>query len=230
MPKYGMLLDPNKCTGCNACRIACQMQWSLPPHLHYNRLEEHLKGSYPDLRRVIVPLQCQHCEDPPCQEVCPTQATYKREDGIVMVDAEKCIGCKYCLTACPYEARVIDEQGIARKCSFCAKYVAQGALPACVATCMCEVRIFGDLSDPKSEISRQIAKPNVRRIEGTSMYYVVPEKADAAVLPQALISPLHVGIYKKVAQPAGKAVMGLAAAAVLGAVVVNTVKGGKNNE
>lgn len=230
MAKYAMFINPNKCTGCNACRIACQMQWSLPPQLNFNWLEEHVEGKYPNMQRVIVPAQCKHCDNPPCEAICPTHATYKREDGIVLVDQERCIGCKYCISACPYDARVINEQGLAEKCSFCAIHIANGEQPACVSTCMCGVRIFGDTEDPSSEIAKAIASHQTVKIEGTSMYYVLPENMGESVLPPSLSSPVHVGLFKDIVQPVSKGIMGLAATAVVGAVVVNTVRGGKKDE
>nr|WP_282433025.1 4Fe-4S dicluster domain-containing protein [Desulfosporosinus youngiae] len=162
MARYAMFIDPNKCTGCNACRIACQMQWGLSPILSFNRLEEREEGKYPKLMRMITPVQCQHCENPPCQTVCPTGATYKREDGIVLIDPKKCIGCKYCMVACPYNVRVINEHGVPEKCRFCAEYVVNGESPACVSTCMNQVRIFGDLDDPASPLLKAM---NSREIE-----------------------------------------------------------------
>lgn len=231
MAKYAMLINPNNCTGCNACRIACQMQWSLPPELYFNRLEEHLEGKYPALKRAVVPVQCQHCVDPPCRTVCPTHATYKRADGIVLVDPDKCIGCKYCIAACPYDVRMVTERGLVEKCSFCAVHVDNGEIPACVSTCMCEVRTFGDLEDPQSELSQKIASSKVINIQGTSMYYVLPEKIESDILPPACVSPLHVNVVQNVSHPVSKGIMALAGAAVIGAAVVSNIKGGdKNNE
>lgn len=147
-----MFIDQDKCTGCNACRIACQTQWGLPPEMNYNFLIEQERGKYPNVERLIIPMQCQHCDNPPCLTVCPTGATYKRDDGIVLVDPKKCIGCKYCMIACPYNVRIINEQGVPEKCRFCAEYVTNGETPACVSTCMNDVRVFGDLDDPNSPL------------------------------------------------------------------------------
>jgi len=129
--------------------------------MNFNILIEQETGKYPQVKRLITPVQCQHCDDAPCQTVCPTGATYKREDGIVLIDAAKCIGCKYCMVACPYNARVINEQGVPEKCRFCAEYVVNGETPACASTCMNDVRIFGDLDDPTSPLHERIKNQSV---------------------------------------------------------------------
>ncbi|NMA69008.1 MAG: 4Fe-4S dicluster domain-containing protein [Desulfitobacterium sp.] len=164
MANYVMFIDPDRCTGCNACRIACQMQWGLPPELNFNSLIHQETGKYPNVKRVIIPVQCQHCKDAPCEKVCPTSATYTTEDGIVLIDGKKCIGCKYCMVACPYNARVINEQGVPEKCRFCVELVAVGEEPACVSTCMNEVRVFGDLDDPNSPLHELLEKREVVRL------------------------------------------------------------------
>jgi len=147
MPSYAMLIDASKCTGCGACRVACQMQWRLPADRFYNRLEFREKGQYPKVKQEIYPVQCMHCDNPPCQTVCPTNATYKTADGIVHVNPKKCIGCKMCMAACPYDVRQTNEKGIVEKCRFCDDFIAKGEQPPCVTTCMNTVRVFGDLDD-----------------------------------------------------------------------------------
>jgi len=177
MAQYAMLIDASRCTGCAACRIACQMQWQLTPDIFFNRLEFRENGKYPNVRQEIVPIQCMHCDDPPCQTVCPTRATYKRQDGLVLIDPSKCIGCKYCIVACPYDVRQINERGIPEKCRFCAGYIETGGQPPCVSTCMNEVRVFGDLDDPHSEISKRMQQVKAYQLaadKGTKprVYYV----------------------------------------------------------
>ncbi|MFZ5945505.1 MAG: 4Fe-4S dicluster domain-containing protein [Bacillota bacterium] len=177
MARFAMIIDSSRCTGCNACRIACQMQWQLPPDIAYNRLEHIERGTYPQARWEIVPVQCMHCDNPPCRDVCPTGATYKRSDGLVLIDSTKCIGCKYCMAACPYGARQINEDGVPEKCKFCNEAILEGKMPACVSTCMNEVRVFGDTENPQSKISKLIAARYVSQLlpsKGTQprIYYI----------------------------------------------------------
>lgn len=124
------------------------------------------------LKNLSVLCLCNHCENPPCVKVCPTKATWKREDGIVMMDYHRCIGCRYCMAACPYGARSFNwrdprpfikktnldfpgrTMGVVEKCNFCEERLAQGLMPACVGICQENALIFGDLNDPDSEISR----------------------------------------------------------------------------
>ena len=105
----------------------------------------------------FLPRLCNHCDDPPCVAKCPVNATSKREDGVVLVDGERCVGCAYCVQACPYDARFINrDTGKADKCTFCAHRLEAGLLPACVETCVGGGRIFGDLNDSVGELRREI--------------------------------------------------------------------------
>ncbi len=119
---------------------------------------EFFFGEYPEVRRIFVPRLCMHCEDPPCVFVCPTGASYVNEDGVVLVKHEICIGCKYCIIACPYNARYVDHRiRSVDKCTFCYENrVMKGKLPACVETCVGHARIFGDLDDPNSEVHKLV--------------------------------------------------------------------------
>lgn len=125
-----------------------------------------------------VPTQCMHCEDAPCQSVCPTGATFTDPDGIVRVDPERCIGCKYCMAACPYQARVVDHRtGVVDKCRFCTLYAPlEEGMSTCLTACPAGVRMFGDLDDPESEISKRIVETNAQPIAGdltkSKIFYV----------------------------------------------------------
>ena len=160
MARYGMLIDTRKCVGCFACRVACERQNGLDfttPFIHYEEIET---GSYPDVFVNTLPIQCMHCDDAPCAAVCPTGATFLDENGIVVVDQEKCIGCKQCMDACPYGARVYNEAtNTVDKCRLCAATIAEGEPNCtCVAACLTGARMVGDLDDPESEISKAIAE------------------------------------------------------------------------
>ena len=187
--KYGMMIDLKRCVGCNACAIACSRTNHTPSGHFRTHVESSEEGTYPNTRFVLTPYICQHCEKPQCIEVCPTKASYKDENGIVRVDNSRCIGCQYCVMACPYKARHIDVsevgyfpdsieqpsayeqfllkdggQGYIDKCVFCHDRVEQGLQPACVQTCPASARVFGDLDDPQSMLSRTIAERKARTL------------------------------------------------------------------
>ena len=179
MTRYGMLINTKKCIGCFACRTACQRQNGLLPDEDFIRYEEHVNGSYPNVRIETVPLQCMHCADAPCANVCPTGATHISPDGIVLVDHGRCIGCKYCMAACPYQVRVHNEKtGTVDKCRFCTVSAETSGtkMCSCVEACLTGARIFGDLDDPASDISKEIAATNAQPIAGdltkSKVFYV----------------------------------------------------------
>lgn len=183
--QYGMLIDTRKCIGCHSCSVACKSEFDLPLGVTKSWVEYIDKGNYPNVTRHFLPRLCNHCSEPQCVKVCPTGATYKRpQDGIVVVDSGVCIGCKYCVQACPYDARFLNPvTGFADKCDFCIHRVSNGLEPACVNSCVGGARIFGDISDPQSEISRLISTNPVtvlRPGKGTepNVYYIDADHAD----------------------------------------------------
>lgn len=161
-----------------ACRTACQMQNKLPAGESFIRYEfkDHGVGSAAQVESI--PMQCMQCGDAPCERVCPTGATYTSEDGIVTIDQGKCIGCKYCMAACPYQVRVVNEQtGTVDKCRFCTVSATHGTqMNTCVTACNFGARLFGDLDDPNSEISVRISETNAQPLAGpltdTKVFYV----------------------------------------------------------
>ena len=181
MTQLALVIDLNVCVGCHACVTSCK-QWNTsgsagpltdddpyaadPNGTFFNRVQTFEVGEYPNTQTVHFPKSCLHCEDPPCVPVCPTGASYKRkEDGIVLVDYDKCIGCKYCSWACPYGARELDEgRKVMTKCTLCVDRVTDPALPeaerkpACVLACPTNARLFGDIHDPASAVSIAIAE------------------------------------------------------------------------
>ena len=179
MTRYGMLINTKKCVGCSACRIACQMKNHLDPEESFIKYHEIETGEYPNVYNEIVPTQCMHCEDAPCAAVCPTHATYITDSGVVLVDEEKCIGCKYCMAACPYQVRVRNEEtGAVDKCRFCtvSAETTGTKMCSCVEACLTGARMFGDLDDPDSDISKEIVATNAQPIAGdltkSKVFYV----------------------------------------------------------
>ncbi|BDG60519.1 4Fe-4S dicluster domain-containing protein [Caldinitratiruptor microaerophilus] len=225
MARLGFLIDLTRCVGCQACTVACQNWNGLDPDERFTRVARHEEGDYPELRSTFVVRQCLHCEEPPCAEVCPTGATYKTAGGPVLVDDEACIGCRYCVTACPYEARVFDdERRVVRKCSMCFDRLAQGQRPVCSQTCLGQARICGDLDDPESEVSRSIAQPGVVKVAGTSVYFRLPEGVDRAALPPDFKAPTLAFVWQSIVQPLGQALMGAAAAAAAVSLAVHGLR------
>ena len=170
MTRYGMLIDTTNCIGCFACRTACQRQNGLDAEVDYIRYEEVETGIFPTVGHENVPLQCMHCEDAPGVAVCPTGASYIDETGVVAVDEGKCIGCRYCMAACPYQVRVHNKvSGAVEKCKFCHHWVyehPETPSNTCVSACPTHCRIFGDLDDPQSELSHAIVEKNALPISG----------------------------------------------------------------
>jgi tetrathionate reductase subunit B len=177
---YGMGIDIDKCIGCNRCVEACKAENDVPAEPYYFRtwIERYtvLRGGEtvvecistgperraepaPDerdvLRSFFVPKLCNHCANPPCVQVCPVGATFATKDGVVIVDQERCIGCRYCIQACPYGARFLNPRTrTADKCTFCYHRVVKGLMPACVEVCPTGARIFGDLKSRASRLTR----------------------------------------------------------------------------
>ncbi|MFC1932381.1 4Fe-4S dicluster domain-containing protein [Chloroflexota bacterium] len=215
MSRWGMVIDLQRCIGCYSCQIACKQEYFLPPWIFWARVIISETGKFPAVTKEIYPVLCNHCKEAPCVDVCPTGASTKREDGIVLVDYDKCVGCRYCIMACPYQHRtyysyntkqyfpgqdvtefeVIGKElyplqkGTVVKCTFCAERLDKGikkglnlgvdreATPACVNACPTSARVFGDLDDPYSNVSRLIKEKrgiplNANLGTEPSVYYI----------------------------------------------------------
>ena len=188
--KYGFVIDQRKCIGCHACTVACKAEHDVPIGVYRTWVKYVEKGEFPNTRRHFLVNRCNHCDDAPCVAICPTKALFKRADGIVDFDRERCIGCKSCMQACPYDAIYIDPNThTAAKCNFCAHRVEQGLQPACVVVCPEQAIIAGDLHDPNSQIARLVGRESVRvrRPEqgtGPNVYYIGAD--ESAIDPEAL--------------------------------------------
>ncbi len=181
--RYAMVIVQDRCIGCMACYSACKFEWEVPISKEMFRtevLEIEQKDVDGKPKVAFMPILCNHCDNAPCVEVCPTGASYKREeDGIVLIEPSMCIGCKACMEACPYNARYLNEElTVVDKCTFCLPRISNGLEPACVATCVGEARNFGDLNDKNSKVYKLLKDAKkVRRLQedkGTlpNVYYV----------------------------------------------------------
>ena len=151
---YGFLIDNRMCIGCHACTVACKSEHDVPIGVNRTHVKYIEKGIFPNSKREFSVHRCNHCLIAPCVEICPTTALYNRDDGIVDFDNDRCIGCKSCMQACPYDALYIDpETNTAAKCNYCAHRLDGGYEPACVIVCPVEAIISGDLNDPQSKIA-----------------------------------------------------------------------------
>ena len=180
--KLAMIIDLRRCVGCMSCQVSCKMENDVPLQVFRSWVKIVQKGKYPNVKQHHLPRLCNHCDKASCVKVCPTKASHIRKDGVVLIDYDKCIGCTYCIQACPYNARFLNPvTGTADKCTFCAHRIDKGLAPTCVRSCMGRARIFGDLNDPDSEVSKVMRENNVmvlKKDQGTEpkVYYIGLDK------------------------------------------------------
>jgi tetrathionate reductase subunit B len=157
--RWGMLVDQRRCIGCHSCTVACKSENNVPLGYWRSWVKGIQKGSFPGVGNMFLRRLCNQCDTAPCVQVCPVQATVRRdEDGVVIMYYGKCIGCGMCISACPYDARFFNPiRHTADKCDFCAARIDNGLRPACIDACISRALVFGDLNDPHSEISKKLA-------------------------------------------------------------------------
>ncbi len=241
--KFGMVIDLGKCIGCRRCMYACKLENNVPDtisppyimvfqtqamtgvsgyHHPLNTFGEGATMHYTRLRKDkwYMPVQCNHCDDAPCVKVCPTGASYKAPDGIVMINYKKCIGCRYCMSACPYQARRFNwwepeippenrnplvpmrEEGVVEKCTFCVHRTRKGRVTRCVEVCPNKARTFGNLNDPDSEVSKLIASERNFRLKeelnsGPRIWYLTSPREKKMVWFKPLPPPKNIRGLKK---------------------------------
>jgi len=156
MPRFAMTVDEKLCVTCNACVVACKSENGVPAGAVRCWTLQAERGTFPNLSLETRSERCNHCENAPCVNACPTGASHHEPGGIVAVAKGRCVGCKACIAACPYEVRYIHPEGYVDKCSFCTHRTREGKDPACVAICPTGALAFGDLDDPHSEVARHL--------------------------------------------------------------------------
>ena len=218
--RWGKVIDNRRCIGCHACTTACKMEHLVPLGVTRTYVKQVDAGAYPNVRRHFQVTRCNQCDHPPCVTICPVTAMFRRQDGIVDFDRERCIGCKACIAACPYDAIFISpETHSAEKCNFCAHRIDQGLEPACVIVCPERAIVIGDLNDPASEVSALVAleKASVRKPEKNTLPKLAYVEAGQLTLTPGLAAlPLtHASAQQQQTYPVDSGPNGSAAAAIV---------------
>lgn len=189
-----MLINLNKCIGCYACQVTCKAEYNIPFGTFRCRVETHRSGNYPDIKKFFLPRLCNHCDIAPCIEECKEKALYKNQDGVVVSNSSNCTGCNMCIEKCPYNAIEINPvTGKSEKCDFCYERTAKELLPVCVQSCMGKAILFGDINDPKSAISLELTKHQLKVLNpefGTSpsIFYILRDATGSTALKDHVIT------------------------------------------
>jgi len=200
LTRYGFVIDQTTCIGCHACTVACKTEHGVALGVNRTWVKYVEKGTWPDTKRFFSVMRCNHCTDAPCVDICPTTALFRRPDGIVDFDTSRCIGCKSCLQACPYDALYIDPgDQTAQKCNYCVHRVEVGLEPACVVVCPEQAIIAGDLDDPASRIAgivatRQTSQRSVEQGTRPNLWYLGAEASNLD--PLGAVDPGDGGLWR----------------------------------
>ena len=200
--RYGMLIDAEKCIGCHSCAIACRNEFGVPSGVWRSWVKViEIKG-----KRAFLPRLCNHCDNPPCVPVCPVKATYRREDGLVLVREDRCIGCKACMIACPYNARFVHPvTSVVGKCTFCVHRLEAGVkVTACQQACPAGAILFGDLSDSSSAIAKALKAAGSKAIQLKSSSGTKPKVYYIGAAPASDATPFEMPPLAKDVQKKGE--------------------------
>lgn len=258
--KIAMLHDVSKCTACRACMVACKQWKELPAEITpfdgeyqshkdlspsvYNLIKMKETVENGEFKWTFIKFQCMHCGDPGCVKACPTGALKKEAEGSVTIDPDLCIGCKYCEAGCPFSVPHVDKKTEkVTKCNLCHERIENGMVPSCAKTCTANAILFGTREEMTAIAEKRVEElkkdyPNAQLygvyendgVKGTSMMYILTDKPSKFDLPDDPQVSSALGLWKNVVHPAGKVLMGAAAVAVGGALVLNTVKGSKSDK
>lgn len=188
--KKSLVIDLDRCSGCDSCIVACKFENNIDLGEYWNRvLTVGPTGTHPNVEMYWLPMQCQQCENPQCVAVCPTGASYRdQQTGVVLVDKSKCIGCQYCMMACPYGVRSFNKtEKVVEKCTLCSHITSDGtSVPACVHNCATGARMFGDLDDPSSDASKAVAAAEAK---GSGHVHYLPDPGSSKPTTVYILSP-----------------------------------------
>jgi tetrathionate reductase subunit B len=208
--KLVMLADTERCVNCKACEVACRAEWNTPLGFSRNWVRETMAITDDGVPHLsLISGRCQHCDDAPCVSYCPSGASHKREDGIVLVDRDICSGCEMCVAVCPFDARFknpVDNK--ISKCTFCQPRIDAGEQPACVDVCFNQALIFGDINDPNSEVSLLLKQQKWKKLvtdkvdTKPNQFYTESTYFDSSVLPMEKTPTIQAEVISNVVNPA----------------------------